>query len=384
VEANPGILNFITAPLRTLGAQVVATLPPDILQMRQQLSLWNRENLIYTDAATKSHEVGLPLGLQLEADINNNADLIKQAATACYSYQLPNTLLSTPDWSDCRTRYKSLGTTLKNIDPNAAAINMLNIAADSEAGNSIFNPHDSKMTIQFAVATGHNWSFDASHKVGSDGVSANAQGGSTAGTLSTSDKQGALLQRTGQVYARAESSGQLDLAPGEAVGFVLNDIPGHFADNQGLQVVYWRCSNCNATMKSLPTYRLRVKANAAAGTSFSSLENITGTYRIVAYGNWRASPSWALSDAGGSTKSCGSSCPSPDSPVQALVMNHGPGTQATVIGKDKTVGIERNLPVYFMMNEQSGGYTDNQGEVELILQCKRCDIASHPLILDEE
>ena len=384
VETNPGVLNFITAPLRNLGAQAVGTLPPDILQMRQQLSLWNRENLVYTDAATKSREVGLPLDLQLEADINNNADLIKQAAGACYSYQLPDTMLSTPDWSDCRARYKSLGAALKKLDPNAIALNTLNIAADSAVGNSIFNPYDGKMAVQFAVGTGRSWSFDASHSVGSDGVSANAQGGSAVGTLSTSDKQGALLQRTGQGYARAESSGHLDLAAGEAVGFVLNDIPGHFADNQGLQVIYWRCGNCGTALKKLPTYRLRVKANAEAGTSFSSQENITGTYRIVAYGHWRASPNWAVSDAGGSTKSCGSSCPSKDSPLQVLVMSAGPGTPATAIGRDKTVSIARNSPVYFMMNEQSGGYSDNQGEVELILQCKRCDIGSHPIIINEE
>jgi len=42
------------------------------------------------------------------------------------------------------------------------------------------------------------------------------------------------------------------------------------------------------------------------------------------------------------------------------------------------------VPVTFKMNEQANGYSDNQGEIELILQCKRCNIASHAIILDEE
>ena len=65
-------------------------------------------------------------------------------------------------------------------------------------------------------------------------------------------------------------------------------------------------------------------------------------------------------------------------------MSTGPGAPATAIGRDKTLGIQANVPVAFMMNEQANGYNDNQGEIELILQCKRCNIASHAIILDEE
>ena len=383
VESNPGVLSFITAPLRNLGAQITATVPADILQMRQQLDQWNRDNLLLSDLVTKSRQVGLPMDPAMESDITSNTDLIKQTATACFSYQPSSAPPDSQDWSACRTQFKAASTGLKKINADVAALNQLDVPADSEIGNSIFNPYDSKMSIRFAVASGRNWRFDPTHSVGSDGT-ASGGGAAAAGTLSSVDKQGALLTRIGQSYSRSDTSGQLDIFAGEAVGFVMNDVPGHFTDNQGLQTVYWRCLSCANKMNKLPTYRLRVRANVETGTAFTSHENITGTYRIVAYGLWRGSPNWPLSDAGGSSRSCGTTCPDPTSNLQTLVMSSGPGTAATAIGRDKTLGIQANVPVAFMMNEQAHGYIDNQGEIELILQCKRCNIASHAIILDEE
>ena len=388
VDANPAILNYVTASLQTIGVPDLPTLPADVLQRRQQLVQLQQDSLLYTDMMAKARDAGLAFDSQLAADINANKDLIAQTATACFSYKAT---AKGADWSGCADQFKTLTQGLRKINADAVMVNELSVPADSESGNSIFNPYDSKMTIAYAVAKVRTWSFDATHTVGADGVGVGnggnggngGKGAPNADALSPRDKQGALLQRTDQTYQRIDGTGQFDVYPGEAVGFVMNDILGKFGDNQGIQTVYWRCTNCGPTLKKLQTYRLRVKANAETGSTFRSHEDLTGTYRIVAYGQWRAAPGLPSSDAGGGGKRCNSNCPAPAAAKQTLVMTKA-NSGAVAIGREKTLGIVANAPVYFVMNDEAKAYGDNQGEMELILQCQRCDIKSHPIILDDD
>jgi hypothetical protein len=163
----------------------------------------------------------------------------------------------------------------------------------------------------------------------------------------------------------------------------MNDGLGDYGDNVGAQQVYWRCVNCRNQDEKRQTYRLRVKASDQEGVVFRNPDGITATYHVAAYGKWRSSRFAAFSSPQGLNNECGGSCAMSSAPSQSLVLVQGT-YPPVLVGSRGNIGIKPSEPARFTLNDNRSGYGDNEGEIEIILQCVKCNLASHALILDPE
>lgn len=380
VEARPAVLNYTTAPLSGLGISGLPSLPTTVIEARRTLEVANQENLMQQDMLGKASKVNLPVDGTTKAAVEANTMLIKQAAKACYSYQVRDAAV---DFSNCLSQARALASSLRAINPEALAINDLGVPADSESGESIVNPYGFRMQISYAVLGRKTWRYDASSTVNADGTSPSGLSSAVKQGLSNSDKRGALLVRSLQGYRRADASGTAEIGPGEALGFVMNEELGKYGDNQGSQTVYWRCTNCQTKQTKLATFKLKIKAADGSGTPFRSDVNLRGSYKATAYGRWGGAWASPATDADGASGSCNSECPAPGVPKQALILFYGVVPGGELVGRHKTISIDGHREARFIFNDERGGYRDNYGEIELILQCVVCDLKSHPLIIDE-
>ena len=380
VESNPAILNYVTSPLRKLGVSGLPTLSDEILKIRADLEKMRQDSLEFEAAVNLAKEKNVEMDSNTVSSVAWNRDQIKQAAKSCYNYEIKN---SAPDFSICKSKFNQLKVSLKPLSIVNIDVNELNVNADSETGNSIVNGKASTMTVAFAVGSGRGWDYGKNFAVGIDGIpTTQGQAATSSNALSPGDKLGSLLIRVGTNYRRVESSGHVDIPPGESVAFVMNDNLGEYGNNKGVQQVYWRCINCRPNMEERQTYRLRLKASDLGGASLSRDANQSGSFHIATYGRWRAGTGYTFSDSRGLDKRCGGSCALSDSNTQSLIMKQG--NQAVFVGGEARIMIKPNARAFFVMNDQNGGYSDNQGEIEIIIQCIQCNIKSHALILDPE
>jgi hypothetical protein len=381
VDSNPAVLNFVTAPLRNLGVAGLPTVSDEVLKIRANLEKLRQDSLELEAAVNLAKEKNVDMDQSMVNAVTANRDQIKQVAKSCFNYSLTS---GTPDFGACVAQSNQLKANLRPINRASLDVNELAVNADSEVGNSVVNGSTDNMTIVYSVGDNRSWDYGKKIPVGIDGIPTDGSSANlSSNALSTSDKLGSLLVREGQSYRRADRSGRVEIAPGESISFVINDGLGDYGDNTGVQQVYWRCVNCRDGDQQRLTYRLRVKASDSNGSIYSRQADQSGVFHIAAYGKWRSSKFNAFTDPQGNNKACGSSCLLSSANSQSLVMKQG--DTVTPIGKEAKTGIKSKERAYFLMNDGSGGYGDNQGEIEIILQCIKCDsLKSHSLILDPE
>jgi hypothetical protein len=368
IAQQPAILNYLTQPLQSLGVQNLPTLDQEVLKKRFELEQLQKSNYLHSDMIDKAKNAGLAFDTSLAGDIEINKNLIVRAANSCFSYDWTQNGI---DWTSCKIGYQTLKEQLKRIPTGNLAVHELNVPSYQEIGQSIVNEYSSKMSIVFSVSAQKSWNH------GKNIILGNSQ------LLSPQDKLGALLMRTDGSYHAVGQSGQADIYPGESLGFVMNDVLGNYADNQGSQTIYWRCTNCNPEVAKVPTYRLVIKAGTEAGTVFRSRESTSNNYRYFAYGRWGSSSRSQLSEIGQSGESCSDRCPLPQSPKQSLIVSTELGSKKA-LSRDGCLVVKPNSSVIFMMNDEKGKYGDNRGEIEIILQAQKCGLNSHPIIVDQE
>ncbi len=383
VESNPAVLDYITLPLKGLGVRDLPLIPEEVLQVRKNLEAYQSSATEWNDMLVKGKEVGMSFESSLTEAIQKNRRLIKDAAQACFSYQIKGSDL---DWSECLQLGNALPKQIVPIERSRVMIHELSVPAQSEFGNSIINSYSTEMKISYALSKASSWSLDERTEVDIQGLSPLGRSLEASDTPSPSDRRGALL--IGQAsLSPAELSGNFDLPGGEGLRFLMNESIGKYSDNRGMQTVYWRCTNCNDTQETLPTYRLRVKANEELGTLFASKMDLTGRYKMSAYGLWKSSRFQAASGPQGLDKECGNRCPIPTANTQSLVMVEQASATARSIGTGSILNMQANQPVRFTINDQDGGYGDNSGGVEVVLQCLKSvqsDIRSFPITIDPE
>jgi len=382
VESQPAVLNYITAPLKNLGVKGLPTLSDEIIAIRSELEKMRQNSLTLESALSLAKDKNLELDSALAGSVKSNADRIKQLAKACFSYQL--TTAGAADFGACTSQFAQLNGSLQDINRAALDIKELGINGDSQIGNSIVNSTTKTITVAYAIGAGKTWDYGKKIPVGVDGVPTDGSAATlSSNSLSPTDKLGALLLRVDQTYRRADSAGRVDIAPGESISFVMNDGLGDYGDNVGAQQVYWRCVNCRDQDEKRQTYRLRVKASDQEGVVFRNPDGITATYHVAAYGKWRSSRFAAFSSPQGLNNECGGSCAMSSAPSQSLVMVQGTYSPV-LVGSRGNIGIKPSEPARFTLNDSRSGYGDNEGEIEIILQCVKCNLASHALILDPE
>ncbi len=382
VESQPAVLNYITAPLKNLGVKGLPTLSDEIIAIRAELEKMRQDSLTLEGAVNLAADKNVELDPALTSAVKGNADRIKQLAKACFSYQINASGVA--DFGGCTSQFAQLNGSLQAINKQALEIKELGVNADSQIGNSIVNSSTKTMTIAYAVGAGKTWEYGNRIAVGVDGVPVNGSAANlSSNALSPSDKLGSLLLRVDQTYRRADGSGRVDIAPGESISFVMNDGLGDYSDNVGAQQVYWRCVTCRDQDEKRQTYRLRVKASDQEGVVFRNPDGITSTYHVAAYGKWRSSRFAAFSSPQGLNNECGGSCAMSAAPSQSLVMVQGTYSPV-LVGSHGSIGIKPSEPAHFTLNDSKSGFADNQGEIEIILQCVKCNLASHALILDAE
>jgi len=382
VESQPTVLNYVTAPLKNLGVKGLPTLSNEIIAIRSELEKMRQDSLSLEAAVNLAKDKNVELDQQLAGAVKSNAERIKQLAKACFSYQL--TGAGAADFGACTSQFAQLNGSLQDVNRLAVDINELGINADSQIGNSIVNSTTKTMTIAYAIGTGKTWDYGKKIPVGIDGVPTDGSAAQlSSNSLSPTDKLGAMLLRTDQSYRRADQSGRVDIAPGESISFVMNDGLGDYGDNVGAQQIYWRCVNCREQDEKRQTYRLRVKASDQEGVIFRNPDGITATYHVAAYGKWRSSRFAAFSSPQGLNNECGGNCAMSSAPSQSLVMVQGT-YNPVLVGSRGNIGIKPSEPARFTLNDSRSGFSDNEGEIEIILQCVKCNLSSHALILDPE
>jgi hypothetical protein len=369
IQSNPAVLNFVTVSMRNVGVRGLPDIDDKILGIRRDLELKLKDHVYLKSMAELSRSMTLPFDTQLEADLDFNQAVIKDTARACYNYELVDTL---PTWNRCLEQYKRLNDALKPIEKKQVLVNRLVVPAAASRGELIVNQSTDKMNIVYSIDPKALWDFGTSRKVvPSDGIDRNTGQREACPTscLVTSANKGTLLIRKGSGYQTAGSTGTAEFYPGEAVEFVMNDERSMYADNKGAITVYWRCVSCKDGTQERPTSRLVVPANVEAGVAFKSREKGQAKYSVMAYGEWTNASTW--SDARGLSSDCGPTCPAPQGKDQALVVKKG-SKPGEALGTDGQVTLDAGETAYFMINDDKGGYRDNKGELELVLQCVSC------------
>ena len=371
VQSSPTVLNFVTVPMRNLGVRGLPDLDPKTLQIRKDLEVRLKDYAYLKSMADLARAMNLPYDGQLEGDIDFNQAVIKDTARVCYTYEWKRSTLS---WQRCYDQYEKLTASLRRIERRKALIQRLVIPAADVKGESIVNAYSEKMSIVFALDPKALWNFGWSQDVvPSDGVDRNTgrRDSCSSNCLVPASNKGVLLMRQGSTFQVPGVGGSVEVFPGESVNFVMNDEKEKFSDNKGAITVYWRCLSCLDDAKERPTTRIVVPARLEAGVPFKNRLTGSATYSVIAYGQWTTSADRQWSDARGVPSECGSTCPAPKANDQVLVAKRS--SKATeVIGIDGQLTLDPGETVTFAVNDDRGGYGDNIGEMELVLQCLNC------------
>jgi hypothetical protein len=364
VQNQPAILNYVTASLYSLGAPQMPSLDKSVIQARKILAEFQETNNTQVAMMEKARTIGLSFEQPLAQAIMDNKSMIKSAAAKCFKYSISEKGI---DWRQCMSEFDRIKKNLIAINPEAATVNELNIRSNSQIGNSIVNQYSRNINIAYKMAA----------KRTVDRRCVNPK--NTSGLVNPQEKAGTLLVRTENSTQNIDHSATAEIYPGEALGFVFNYTTEDFRNSHGSQTLYWRCTNCTLSHVKVPTYRILVKSHEELGTLFRSQDPRSTDFHFVAYGRWRSSPRAAWSDALGGKDSCSPNCPVPSAPKQTLVLKSSNGSKA--IGKEGCITAIKNSPITFVMNDERGAYSDNQGELEIILQARSCGVHSHPISL---
>ena len=168
-----------------------------------------------------------------------------------------------------------------------------------------------------------------------------------------------------------------ELYPSESIFFGRIDTFSSYKDNVGNIDLYWTCLNCKSSMKEKTIHNLTVRANAENGTYFKNTSTTTHNYTIYAYGYW-TNGGWGSNWFGmdGEDVPC-TNCVSKDSLLGSLLVRKS--SQMGYIEDLNTISLKPGEKLYFKMNDQKGGYTNNEGELKVQLVCEDCSLKSHPI-----
>ena len=370
VQSNPAILDYQTSQLKILGVNGFTDIDPKILGIRQELALissdYNHDAEMMQFAADKKLEVDA-------ASQNNlifNQQTLKDTAALCYDYSM---VKGQPDFSRCAAAWANFKSNLKPLIPERITVYDIAVPANSPVGYSLINRNGVKMRIAYAIDQAETWNYGTGVNARFDGISPtdNAMGSTSPTTIVPKEAKGRLLLRNAQGYQGAPASGVADIYPGEALGFVMNDDLHLFLDNRGSISVYWRCVDCQGSLPERLTERILVPATQANGVVFQNHATSGGSFTVNAYGSWRNAPNNLWSDARGNGRAAGSSALLPKANYQMLLMTSDFVTYVPM-GASAKFTIAPGQSVYFLANEDKDGFQDNEGVLELIVQCTDC------------
>ena len=370
VQSNPATLSYQTSSLRLLGISGFTDLDPKVLNIRKELALLSANFSYYEQMNQLAAEKHLSVDPVMQSNLTFNQQTVKDAADLCYDYIMMN---GVPDFNRCSAAFADLNQELKPLIAERITVYDTAVPANSFVGYALFNRYGTRMRIAYAIDPTETWNFGTGLNPRFDGIDPknNTKGSTSLDTLKPSESKGRMLLRTAQGYEAAPQNGEADIYPGEALGFVMNDESHLYTDNRGSISVYWRCVDCQAGIPEQLTERIRVPATEQGGVIFQSHAASGGSYAVNAYGRWRNAPNATWSDARGLSRPAGSGALLPGVPYQALLMTRDFATYEAV-GPSKKFSLAPGQTVYFVNNEDKGGFKDNEGELELILQCSDC------------
>jgi hypothetical protein len=330
----------------------------------------SRDFAYLKDMIDLAAEKGIPPST-VDADaIAFNMTLVRNSGLACYKYE---TTAAGIAWTMCLRQFGNLKNDLKPFFRKNVLVNKLSVPATDINGVPLVNKYDRPIKVTFAIDPNESWNYGSPQGSRFDGSDPeNRRNPVSCRTCLKGDAaKGAMLLRIGSDLSLASRTSELEIQPGESVSFGINDERDMISDNRGSISVYWRCINCSAKHKELPTFTLKVPAVRPDGTTFRRRTTGTLTYSIESYGTWRNSASWRWTGPKGlSDRNCGRSCPAPEEPYQRLIMKKG--DQYVGLDPFARVKVEEGESLIFLSNDDKGGYTDNQGEMEINIQCLDC------------
>ncbi len=370
VRSQPTPISYQTASLTQAGASNFPALTDDVLKARSDLAARAEEYEGLVAEITKTEDRKLPVDAAAKNAVLDNLKLVKDIGKSCFEYEIDGANLS---FKRCLSEVRRLTTSMKQFNKDALKFEKLAVAANKQNGDMIVNSTAQKMTITYVVDDKDTWNFGTSYNPSFDGYDHEKGNRSSTDGLGMvrNLRDGTLLVRKGQNLEAADVKGQATIYPGEALNFLMNDVPMEYDNNKGTIGVYWRCLDCSSAAKERTTERITVHAKQYNGTDFVNHADRTCSYNVVSYGLWRGSASWAWSDSRGINQVCGSSCPMPKANDQTLVYTVD-GKNYDLVGAQKRIQVEAGGTIKFVFNDDNGGYNDNSGSMDLIIQGVDC------------
>ena len=371
VQTNPTVLNYQTMPLSSLGMAGFPDIDPAVLKVRKELDLLARDYAYMGEMIEFAKTKKLVYETSDEKNVDYNRQLIKDTARVCFDYKL--TSRGEVDWSRCTSAYAGLGGALKPITRENIYVRRFAVPSNAPNGYSLINHYGSKIKVAYSIDENDVWNYGTSLNIRYDAIDPTTKSRSSVSSacMKPTEPKGRMLMRTAQGYQPADRTGTMEIFPGEAVGFVMNDERHLYRDNRGSINIYWRCLNCQDGAVERPTMRVLVPALEEKGVVFKNHENVTANYSLIAYGQWRNASSQDWTDARGTSKLCGAQCYLPETNNQTLMATRN-YQNYNVVGASNKFTLAPDESIYFMINDERGGFKDNEGELELILQCTNC------------
>ncbi|EFX59938.1 hypothetical protein DAPPUDRAFT_346280 [Daphnia pulex] len=225
------------------------------------------------------------------------------------------------------------------------------------------------MSVVYTVDPMSRWNFGVRESVGLNStVSCNNS------CAAPSIPKGALLVQSASGTEKVKSGqGTLEIYPGEAAYFFMNDEMTRYNDNHGGMTVLWRCLDCLDATPSRSLAKLIVPAREEMGVTFVHRGLKAAKYQLTAYGRWTNSVGkYPWSDGRGYQNACGKSCPMPQANNQLLVAQKQDGS-STSVGIRQKIELDAGESLTLKSNDDAGGYGDNGGELVVYLQCLDCE-----------